>query len=227
MKVQLTSLDDLRPYHRNPRDHEQSVPDLKESIQKFGFRRPIEIDADGTIITGHGRFKAVQELAGTLDERISSLRADDRDDLADNLSRVNQRQIYAVRSDQLSEREKQEYRITDNKVQDNTDWLTDELTFELRELEGAVGFDDEEISEILDIDVSVPGEDVDGDGQQAMVEGRVDEEKERLDNHYQNLSESKNARKVELVCPNCLDSFYVDETEYERAKQRAIDEAGE
>ena len=35
---------------------------MAESIQQFGFRQPIVVDADGVIIVGHTRYKAAQKL---------------------------------------------------------------------------------------------------------------------------------------------------------------------
>ena len=46
----------LVPYKRNARTHsKQQLRQIAESIRTFGFTNPILIDAENTIIAGHGR----------------------------------------------------------------------------------------------------------------------------------------------------------------------------
>jgi len=227
MNVDLVDVDDLRPYHRNPRDHEESVPDLVESIRQFGFKVPIIVDEDNSIITGHGRFKAVQRLEGTLEDRIEALRGEGKGELAGNLERVNEGQVYAVREGELSDKEKREFRISDNKVQDATTWLEDELKFELRELEGAVGFSDEELEDLLDVDMPTGLIDDDAEGVGSLPDGTVEEVEERLEGHYEGLSDSRREAKVDVTCPECYHQFKLDRNEFERAADRAATDGGE
>lgn len=54
---------DLKPWPNNPRTHsDKQLSKLKASIQKFGFTAPVLIDESGTILSGHGRVAAAQEL---------------------------------------------------------------------------------------------------------------------------------------------------------------------
>lgn len=56
----------LKPYVKNAKLHEgQSIQVIKDSIQRFGFCDPIDVDKDGVIIAGHGRWMAVKELGYT------------------------------------------------------------------------------------------------------------------------------------------------------------------
>lgn len=63
MKIEKVRLSDISPYLRNAKKHPQSqIDQIKQSIQQFGNNDPIAIDENGTIIEGHGRFFAMQQL---------------------------------------------------------------------------------------------------------------------------------------------------------------------
>lgn len=62
MKITEISIADITPYERNPRNIEQSIPLVAESIKEFGFKNPIIIDKEHVIICGHSRFYAAKEL---------------------------------------------------------------------------------------------------------------------------------------------------------------------
>ena len=56
IKIELRAIDEIRPYDRNPRQNDQVVDAVVASLEKFGFRQPIVVDADGVIIVGHTRW---------------------------------------------------------------------------------------------------------------------------------------------------------------------------
>lgn len=59
----MTKLAEIQPYNRNPRIIPQAAVDaVARSIQAFGFRAPIVVDANGVILAGHTRYKAAQQL---------------------------------------------------------------------------------------------------------------------------------------------------------------------
>jgi len=60
--VELRTIDDIRPYERNPRINDQAVDAVAASLAEFGFRQPIVVDEDGVIIAGHTRWKAAKKL---------------------------------------------------------------------------------------------------------------------------------------------------------------------
>ena len=65
--VEIRSLDSVIPYGENPKEHPtEQVDKIASSIQRFGWDQPIVVDAEGTIIKGHGRYQAAQKLG--LDE---------------------------------------------------------------------------------------------------------------------------------------------------------------
>ena len=74
MQVIDRPLDGIRPYEDNPRNNDDAVDKVAESIQKFGFKVPIVIDREGVIVAGHTRYKAAQKLGL---EKIPCIVADD------------------------------------------------------------------------------------------------------------------------------------------------------
>lgn len=61
-EIIMKSLDEIRPYEKNPRRNDDAVDKVAESIKEFGFKVPIVIDKDGVIIAGHTRYKAALKL---------------------------------------------------------------------------------------------------------------------------------------------------------------------
>jgi hypothetical protein len=60
-QIEYVQLSALTPYARNSRTHSpEQVKRIAASIREFGFTNPVLIDADGTIIAGHGRVLAAQ-----------------------------------------------------------------------------------------------------------------------------------------------------------------------
>lgn len=95
-QVEWLEVASLTPYANNPRRNDETIPYLKNSIQRFGFKVPLVIDKDGVIVTGHTRLKAALELGM---ERVPCVRADD----------LTPEQIRA-------------FRLVDNKVQELSAW---------------------------------------------------------------------------------------------------------
>lgn len=113
-------LDWLKPYKNNPRNNEQAVEPVANSIQEFGFKVPIVATYDGVIINGHTRYKAAK-LLGL--ETVPVIIADD-----------------------LTEEQIKAFRIADNKTSEIADWDFELLYDELSEIDGLdmtlFGFDD-------------------------------------------------------------------------------------
>lgn len=62
MNVIDMRLDQLKPYENNPRNNDEAVDYVANSIERFGFKVPLVVDKDGTIVTGHTRYKAARQL---------------------------------------------------------------------------------------------------------------------------------------------------------------------
>ena len=53
----------LRPWVRNARTHsKKQIRQVADSIRTFGFTNPVLIDAERTILAGHGRVEAAKLL---------------------------------------------------------------------------------------------------------------------------------------------------------------------
>lgn len=60
--IQSWKISDLKPYKKNPRIFTESgLKDLKKSIKQIGFAQLININIDGTILSGHARYKFLIE----------------------------------------------------------------------------------------------------------------------------------------------------------------------
>lgn len=110
MNIEYKKLDDIKPYENNPRDNEDAVDYVADSIKQFGFKVPIVIDKDGTIVTGHTRYKASQKLGLT---EVPCIVADD----------LTEAQVRAFR---LADNKTSEYAWWDyDKLEEEIDWLSD------------------------------------------------------------------------------------------------------
>lgn len=123
MKIEYKSLDEIMPYERNPRNNDESVKLVANSIKEFGFKQPIVVDAAGVIVCGHTRYLAAQELGL---EKVPTVVADD----------LTPYQIKA-------------YRLADNKTAEHSNWDYSLLDLEINELNmefdmSDFGFDDYE-----------------------------------------------------------------------------------
>lgn len=63
LSITYEPTESLKQYKHNAKLHPaEQIEQLKKSIQEFGFNDPIAIDEDRTIIEGHGRLIAAQQL---------------------------------------------------------------------------------------------------------------------------------------------------------------------
>ena len=108
MKIVMQSVDDLIPYENNPRNNEAAISKVAESIREFGFKVPIIVDKDNTIIAGHTRVKACNVLGI---EKVPTIVADDLTD------------------DQVTA-----FRLADNKVSEFASWDYEALMEELEDI---------------------------------------------------------------------------------------------
>lgn len=128
-------VDELIPQTINPRTiSNKQMADLKKSLKKFGLAEIPAIDADGTILAGHQRIKALQ-LLGRGEEEID-IRVPNR---------------------KLTKAEAKQYLISSNKL--GGDWDFEALkSFDLDLLSNS-GFDDLELAEFWDKDLSAEDDD--------------------------------------------------------------------
>ena len=112
-KIQWRPIDDVHPYQNNPRNNDDAVEYVANSLREFGWQQPIVVDTDGTIIAGHTRLKAAK--------------------------RLGMEKVPVVVADNLTPAQVNAYRLADNKVAEAATWDMEALSVELDGLE--VDFD--------------------------------------------------------------------------------------
>lgn len=130
MEIEQIATSNLLPYVNNARTHSESqIAQIAASIKEFGFNNPVLIDAQGTIIAGHGRVEAARVLGLT--------------------------SVPCIRLEHLTEHQKKAYIIADNQLALNAGWDNEFLRLELEELKDVgfdidlLGFDAKSIDDIL------------------------------------------------------------------------------
>lgn len=62
MKIEMKSIDQIKPFENNPRKNDSAVEAVGRSIKEFGFKQPIVVDTENVIVVGHTRWKAAQKI---------------------------------------------------------------------------------------------------------------------------------------------------------------------
>jgi DNA modification methylase len=129
MQIEMRKVSEIKPYEKNPRQNDDAVDAVARSIQEFGFRQAIVVDAEGVIVCGHTRWKAAQKLG------------------------LEEVPVHVARD--LTPEKIRAYRIADNKLAELATWDMDLLPIELTDLQAAgmdlslMGFDAESLAQIL------------------------------------------------------------------------------
>lgn len=129
MEIIKLKIDEVIPYENNPRNNDEAVAYVAESIKQCGYCSPIIIDEDNVILCGHTRLKALKSLG--------------------------YKEVECVRKSGMTEEQKKKYRILDNKTAEVAEWNFDLLEAELKDLDFGdfdFGFDDmPELSEPVEV----------------------------------------------------------------------------
>ena len=134
LKIEYLPISELKPYENNARKHaEADVEAIKKSIEEFGFNDPIGIWHD-TIVEGHGRLIAAQEL--------------------------EMGEVPVIRLDHMTDEERRAYALAHNKTAELSEWDFEMLDTELEDIfdidMSQFGFDisaDDEPIEIIEDEV--------------------------------------------------------------------------
>ena len=127
--IEQWPLDRLIPYARNPRKNEHVVGQMVSSIKEFGFKVPILVRSDGTIVDGHLRCKAAQFL------KIA--------------------EVPVILCDEWNDQQVKAFRLLANRSVSWADWDEELVSLELGELKDAefdlslTGFNEGEINVFL------------------------------------------------------------------------------
>ena len=108
-KITIMALTDITPYENNPRNNEEAVEKVTNSIKEFGFNQPIVVDKDNVIIVGHTRYLAAQKLGLT--------------------------EAPVIVAGNLSDEQARAYRLADNKTGELAGWDFEKLALELEQIE--------------------------------------------------------------------------------------------
>lgn len=100
---------ELVPYENNPRNNDEAVDYVANSIKQFHFQVPIIIDKDNVVVAGHTRLKACKKLG--IEE------------------------VHCIVADDLTEDQIKAFRIADNKVGEVSTWDIEKLGFELADID--------------------------------------------------------------------------------------------
>lgn len=130
MNIIEKPINEVIPYEKNPRINDNAVPAVMKSIEEFGFKVPIVIDKNGTIVTGHTRLKAAKKLG--------------------------MKTVPCIVADDLTPEQIKAFRLADNKVAEAAEWDMELLN---EELDGIIDIDMSDFN-FGDINDSPSSEDV-------------------------------------------------------------------
>ena len=130
MKIEIADITSIKPYENNPRKlSDTAIEKVAMSLKEYGFRQPIVVDKDRVIVAGHTRFRASKKL-GLKNVPISII-------------------------DNLTEEQINAYRIADNRTAEESEWDSELLKMEIKELEAKdfkldlLGFNEDQLNDIL------------------------------------------------------------------------------
>ena len=109
MNIILKKLEDLVPYENNPRNNDEAVDYVAQSIKEFGFKVPVVIDTNNVIVAGHTRYKASKKLG------------------------INE--IPCLVADDLTPEQIKAFRLADNRVGEIATWNDEKLELEMSKLD--------------------------------------------------------------------------------------------
>ena len=108
IEIKDIAIVDIDPYGRNPRDNSGAIEAVRASIEEFGFKVPIVLDAAHTIIAGHTRYEAAK--------------------------RLGMHTVPCIIADDLTPEQVKAFRLADNKTAELAEWDWDLLAEELEDI---------------------------------------------------------------------------------------------
>ena len=146
-EIEWMPIASIKPYDKNPRRNDDAVDAVANSITEFGFKNPIIVGSDLTIIAGHTRWKAARKLG--------------------------LKEVPVIIASDLTPEQVKAFRIIDNKTAELADWDLDLLKGEMDDLDinwSEFGFDDDVGDECIDMDDAFGEEFSLPDGDRADIE---------------------------------------------------------
>lgn len=105
MEVININVNQLTPYENNPRNNNEAIQYVANSIKEFGFKVPLVIDSDNVVICGHTRLLAAKQLG--------------------------LQEVPCIVADDLTDEQIKAFRLADNKVGEIATWDLNKLQLEL------------------------------------------------------------------------------------------------
>ena len=109
LEIEYVDINTVIPYENNPRNNDQAVEYVANSIKEFGFKVPIVVDKNNVIVTGHTRLRA-SKLLGL-------------------------KEVPIIKAEDLTEIQIKAFRLADNKVSEFAKWDENMLNIELDDLD--------------------------------------------------------------------------------------------
>ena len=127
-KIENKKISEIKPYIRNARNNEKTIELLCKIIPQVGFNVPIVIDENGIIVKGHARYVAAIRLGMT--------------------------EVPCVVTHASPEDVKLD-RIADNVVSEFSEWLTEDLLSELKNMDFDFDMSELNLPSFRDISVDI------------------------------------------------------------------------
>lgn len=180
MKIIYKNIEDIIPYENNPRNNDNAVEYVANSIKEFGFKNPIIIDKDNIVVAGHTRLKASK--------------------------RLGLKEVPCLVADDLTEEQIKAFRLADNKVAEIATWDFNKLNLELEDITidmQEFGFDDLEVNEDeFGTDFELPNGDKNEicqmtftlhERQKELIEYAINQVKDEIEETFGNSNSNGNA----------------------------------
>ena len=177
-EIQNMKLTEIHPYEKNPRLNDDSVDAVANSIRDFGFRAPIIVDKDRTIIAGHTRYKAAKKLG--------------------------LKTVPVIIAEDMTPEQVEAYRIADNSAGSASTWDLDLLSDILQDIDfdmadygldldvvSTYGEEDPDLEDIIEDEVP----EVETDKEAVVKVGEM----YRLGDHYLLCGDSTNKEEIERL----------------------------
>ena len=151
-KIEKRKLADIKPHPKNPRQFtEKGMKDLENSINSIGFMQPININQDGTILSGHARTLKLQQM-GEIEVDVY---------VPDRLLTPKQEEEVLVRAN-ANTAGQWDFDILANEFEDFelTEWGLEIPQVNIDEDEGKVEIEDEVVNASTDIIISCNQDDL-------------------------------------------------------------------
>ena len=154
LNIEMLPFAELRRYGENPRIHNpEQVAQINGSVGEFGWTTPVLIDAEGSVIGGHGRLEAAEQRG--MDE------------------------VPVIRLAHLTPEQSRAYRIADNRLTELGGWDHGLLSADLDTLGQAdfdlelTGFDWHALEDLMPAEGAPAAEDDQGAGRRTARPARA------------------------------------------------------